>query len=123
MHETPEKSGKDLCAICFACGKEQKKDSIHKAGRMLMKSIHRFYKAHPNLQNLKQHGGVIPKDKEKMTEEDKRAAKMGPVDGGPPKSNEILIKQTSFDKVSLAAQEICKCVTKINWLKMSKMTR
>ena len=32
---------------------------------MLMKNIGRFYKAHPNLQQLKQHGGVIPKDKEK----------------------------------------------------------
>ena len=79
-----------------------------------MKHINRWYKANPNLQNLKQHGGVIPKDKEKMTEQEKKNLKNPPpgFEGGPPKSNEILIKQTSFDKVSLAAIEICKCVTK-----------
>lgn len=75
---------------------------------MLMKGMSRFYKAFPNLQNLKQHGGVIPKDKTKMTEEEKKFMKNPPqgFEGGPPKSNEILIKQTSFDKVSLAAIEI-----------------
>ena len=101
QYENAEKSGKDLCAICFACGKEQKKDNIHKAGRLLMKIIGRFYKAFPNLQQLKQHGGVIPQDKEAG---DKKV-----FDAPPAKANEILLKQTSFEKIQLDAQVIGKC--------------
>lgn len=70
---------------------------------MLMKNIGRFYKAHPNLQQLKQHGGVIPKDKEKDP-------KKSQFDQPPAKSNEILLKQTSFEKIELHNEIIGKCV-------------
>lgn len=42
-----EQGKKDLLAICNACGAQRKLDTMHKAGKQLLKEMPTFYAANP----------------------------------------------------------------------------